>query len=107
MAINSPADDGILQPDVPVTFAWQTHGNVKFKLEISSLGDFSDSRKSKTFNYMVKNPDVETTLNKTLPSLQWNALKKLVGTGRGYFRIKAWDGISRETVSEIRTFTLQ
>jgi hypothetical protein len=106
-AINSPADDAILPPAVPPTFAWQTNGNMKFKLEISSLGDFSDSRKIKTFNFTVKNPNVETTLSKTLPLFQWNAVKKLIGAGQGYFRIKAWDGIGRETISERRQFTIQ
>lgn len=34
-------------------------------------------------------------------------VKKLVGTGTGYFRIKAWDGLKRETASEVRAFTVQ
>jgi hypothetical protein len=106
-AINSPADNAILPPDVPPTFAWRTNGNVKFKLEISSLADFTSSTKIKSFNYTIKDPNAETTLNKTLPSFQWNAVKKLIGAEQGHFRIKAWDGINRETVSEIRMFTIQ
>jgi hypothetical protein len=106
-AINSPADDAILPPDVLPTFVWQTNGNVKFKLEISSLADFTSSTKIKSFNYTVKDPNAEMTLNKNLPSFQWNAVKKLVGTGTGYFRIKAWDGINRETISEVRSFTIR
>jgi hypothetical protein len=105
--INSPADDEILPSDVLPTFAWQTNGNVKFRLEISSLADFSNSTKIKSFNCTIKDPNMETTLNKTLPSFQWNAVKKLIGVGQGHFRIKAWDGISRETISEIRTFTIR
>jgi hypothetical protein len=107
VAINSPLDDAILPPDVPPTFAWQTNGNVKFKLEISALADFSHSTKIKSFNCAIKDPNVETTLNKMLPSFQWNAVKKLIGAEQGHFRIKAWDGINRETVSEIRTFRIQ
>ena len=36
---------------------------------------------------------------------QWTTVKKLVGTG--YFRIRAWDGLNRESVSEVRSFTVQ
>jgi hypothetical protein len=107
VTINSPTDGAILPSGVLPIFAWQTKGNVKFKLEISSLGDFSDSKKIKNFNYTTRDPNVETTLSKTLPSFQWNAVKKLIGAGQGYFRIKAWDGLNRETVSEIRSFTIQ
>jgi hypothetical protein len=106
-AINSPADDAILPPDMLPTFAWQSNANVKFKLEISSLDDFSDPKKIKGFSYTTRDPNVETILIKALPSFQWTAVKKLVGTGTGYFRIKAWDGINRETISEVRTFTIQ
>jgi len=34
-------------------------------------------------------------------------VKQLIGAGIGYFRIKAWDGIDRKTVSEIRSLTIQ
>jgi len=37
----------------------------------------------------------------------WTAVKKLIGTGQGYFRIKAWDGIKREEISELRSFMIQ
>jgi hypothetical protein len=106
-AIEAPANGAALPAAVAPTFAWQTNGNVKFKLEISSLADFSSSTKIKSFNYTIKDPNVETTVNKTLPSFQWNAVKKLVGTGTGYFRVKAWDGINRPTVSETRSITIQ
>jgi hypothetical protein len=105
--IDSPVNDAALRSDVPPTFGWQTKGNVKFKLEISSLADFTSSTKIKSFNFTIKDQNVETTLNETLPSFQWNAVKKLIGAGQGHFRIKAWDGINRETVSEIRTFTIE
>jgi hypothetical protein len=102
-----PANGAVLRSDVPPTFEWRTNGNVKFKLEISSLADFSSSTKVKSFNYTVKDPNVEKTLFKTLPSFQWTAVKKMIGAGQGYFRIKAWDGINRETKSETRQFTIQ
>jgi hypothetical protein len=57
--------------------------------------------------YTVKDPNVETTLQKTLSTAQWNAVKKLIRTGTGYFRIKAWDGINRYTISETRSFSIQ
>lgn len=63
--------------------------------------------KIKGFIYTVKDPNIETTLQETLSAVQWKAVKKLIGTGTGYFRIKAWDGISRNTISEIRSFTIQ
>jgi hypothetical protein len=105
--IDFPADGTPLPSTVPPTFGWQTNGNVKFKLEISSLDNFTDRTKTKSFNYTIRDPNVETTLFKTLPSFQWTAVKKMIGAGRGYFRIKAWDGINRETVSETRQFTIQ
>ncbi len=40
-------------------------------------------------------------------SLAVVSVKKLLGTGTGYFRIKAWDGLKRETVSEVRSFAVQ
>ncbi len=52
-------------------------------------------------------PYVETALHKTLTSSQWSSVKKLVGTGMGYFRIRAWDPLTRETISEVRSFTIE
>jgi acyl-CoA-binding protein len=34
-------------------------------------------------------------------------VKKLLETGTGYFRIKAWDGLKGKTASEVRAFTIQ
>jgi hypothetical protein len=105
--IDSPADGAPLPSTVPPTFGWQTKGNVKFRLEISSLDNFSDPKKIKGFNYTTRDPNVETTLIKVLPSFQWTAVKKMIGAGQGYFRIKAWDAINREMVSEVRAFTIR
>jgi hypothetical protein len=107
VAIISPANGAPFPSGVPPTFDWQTNNNVKFKLEISSLEDFSDPKKIKGFNYATKDPNVETTLTKTLSSFQWTAVKKLIGIGTGYSRIKAWDGIKRESVSEVRWFSIE
>ena len=107
VTINSPSKSSVLSPGAPPAFDFNTNCNVKFKLEISPLDDFVDSSKIKGSNYKVKDPNVETLLSKTLSSSLWTAVKKLMGTGKGYFRIKAWDGLNRETVSEVRSFTIQ
>jgi len=106
VTINAPPE-GPLPGATPPTFDFSTNCNVKFKLEISSVADFSDPKKIKSFNYTTRDPNTEQKLIKKLPTFQWNSVKKMVGTGTGYFRIKAWDGIKRETVSEVRWFTIQ
>jgi hypothetical protein len=105
--INAPLDIAILDPATPPTFDFNTNCNTKFKLEISSLSDFSVSTKIKGFNFTVSNPNLVPSLQKTLSSFQWTGVKKMVGTGTGYFRIKAWDGINRLSVSETRSFTVE
>jgi hypothetical protein len=107
VTINAPQEAEILDPAIPSTFDFGTNCNKKFKLEISPLSDFSVSTKIKAFNFTVSNPNLTPSLRKTLSSFQWNGVKTLVGTRTGYFRIKAWDGIKRETISEIRSFTIQ
>jgi hypothetical protein len=99
--------EGPIPGGTPPTFDFDTSCNVKFKLEISPVGDFSDSKKIKSFNYTTRDPNVDQKLIKTLSSFQWTSVKKMVGTGTGYSRIKAWDGINRESVSEVRSFTIQ
>lgn len=107
VAINAPLDGAILDPNTPPTFDLSCNCNTKFRLEISSLSDFSVSTNMKAFNFTASNPNLMPTLQKTLSSFQWNGVKKLVGTGTGYFRIKAYDAIKRETTSEVRSFTIQ
>jgi hypothetical protein len=107
VTINAPLDDAILDPATPPTFDFDTNCNTRFKLEISSLSDFSVLTKTRGFNFMTSNPNLLLSLQKTLSSFQWSAVKRLIGAQIGYFRIKAWDGLNRETVSEIRTFTIQ
>jgi hypothetical protein len=106
VTVNAPLG-GTLPGVPPPTFDFNTSCNAKFKLEISSVGDFSDPKKIKSFNYTTRDPNIDQRLIKTLSSFQWNSIKKLIGTGAGYFRIKAWDGINRETISEARSFTTQ
>jgi len=105
VVIGSPANGAVLASGIPPTFVFDTNCNTKFKLEISSQDDF-DSSKTKGFSYSVKDPNVEPTLQKQLTSGQWNGVKSLVGEGTGYFRIRTWDGLKRETVSEVRSFTI-
>jgi hypothetical protein len=106
VTVNTPL--GSTLPGVPPpTFDFNTNCNVKFKLEISSISDFSDPKKIKSFNYTTRDPNVDQRLIKTLSSFQWNSVKKMIGTGTGYFRIKAWDGINRESISEAKPFTIQ
>lgn len=104
--INSPTNGSIFSA-TPPTFDFNTNCNVKFKLEISAIANFTDPRKIKGFSYTTKDPNVDQKLIKTLSSSQWNAVKKMIGVGTGYFRIRAWDGIKRETTSEIRWFVIQ
>jgi hypothetical protein len=107
VSIQSPSNGASLPPATAPTFHFSTRCNVKFKLEISSLSDFSSSSKIKSFNFASKDPNSETALDKTLSSSQWSSVKQLAGTGTGYFRIRAWDGLGREILSEVRSFTIQ
>jgi hypothetical protein len=105
VTINAPPA-GPLPGSTPPIFDFNTRCNVKFKLEISSLDTFSDLKKIKSFNYSTRDPNVDQRLIKTLSSFQWSSVKKMVGEGAGYFRIRAWDGINRESTSETRSFTI-
>ena len=107
VTINSPASGAILPSGAAPAFDFATASNIKFRLEVSSLSDFSQTAKVKVFNYSTPHPDVDVSLQESLPMASWKAIKKLIGTGPGYFRIKAWDAINRETVSEVRSFTIQ
>jgi hypothetical protein len=105
--IQSPIDGDVLPSGTPPTFVFDTDCNKKFRLEISPFADFSKPLKIIGFVYTVKDPNIETTLQKTLSAVQWSAVESLIGTKTGYFRIKAWDGIRRRTISEKRSFTVQ
>ena len=97
----------VLPSETPPVFDFSTNCNTKILLVLSSMEGFSDPSKIKGFRYTVKGPNTQAELQKTLTAGQWKMVKKLVGTGTGYFRIEAWDGLNRETVSEVREFTIQ
>jgi len=105
--IHAPLDGAALSSTTPPIFNFNSNCNIKFRLEFSLLSDFSDPKQVKWFIYTTKDPNIETTIQKTLTSSQWTAVKKLISTGQGYFRIKAWDGIKREAISEVRSFMIQ
>jgi hypothetical protein len=107
VTINTPADGAALPAAELPTFSMNPNCNTKFRLEFSSFESFGDPAKIKRFNSTVRNPNVDTSLQKILTYSQWTSVKTLVGTGTGYFRIKAWDGIKRETVSETRFFIVR
>ena len=91
----------------PPAFEFNSNGNTKFSLEISSQPGFDAPSEIKKFAFTTKDPNVEQVVLRTLTSSQWTAVRNLVGTGTAYFRIRAWDAIKRETVSEVRSFTTQ
>jgi hypothetical protein len=105
--INTPLNGAVLSAITPPVFNFNSNCNIKFRLEFSLLNDFSDPKQVKGFIHTAKDPNIETTIQKTLSPLQWTAVKRLISTGQGYFQIRAWDGIKRETISEFRSFTIQ
>jgi hypothetical protein len=107
VTILSPSMDAILPPNVLPPIEFNSNCNVKVRLEFSSLGDFSIRTKVKGFVFTIKDPNVEAVQKRTLNSWQWTMVKKLVSGGAGYLRIKAWDGMNRETLSEVTSFTVQ
>jgi hypothetical protein len=105
--IVAPSNNAVLPSGVLPSFEFNSNCNIKFTLEMSPLGDFTVPIKIKSFIFTIKDPNVEAVVIRMLTSLQWNSVKQLVGKEKGYFRIKAWDGINRETISEARSFTIQ
>ena len=106
-AILSPADGAIL-PVVPYpTFVFLTNYNIKFRLEISPEQSFFNRTLILAYTYTVANPNVTPILQEMLSSSQWTAVSKLIEIGTGYFRIRAWDGINRESDSPTQSFTIQ
>jgi hypothetical protein len=103
--INAPQNGANFS--APPTFEFNSNGNTKFSLEISSQPGFDDSKEIKKFSFTAKDPNAEQVVVRTLTSGQWTAVRNLVGAATGYFRIRAWDAIKRETVSEARAFAVQ
>jgi hypothetical protein len=106
VTINTPGEGDTLFATIPPTFNFDANCNKKFTLQFSPLIDFSDSTKIKTVTITITNPNVQTTVQKTLSSFQWSGIVKLLGTG-GYFRIKAWDALNRLTIEGPRAFDIQ
>jgi hypothetical protein len=104
--INTPLDGANIQGGTPPTFNFNSNSNIKFRLEFSPINDFSDSKKVIGFAYTIANPVIQPIMNWTLSRTQWVSVRKLMGAG-GYFRIKAWDTINRETVTGPRSFTIE
>jgi hypothetical protein len=107
VTINFPHEGTAFSSNIPPAFHFNSNCNIKFRLEFSPSSDFEDARKIKGFTLTARDPNDETTFHKTLSSSRWAAVRKLVGTETGYFRIRAWDAINRETFSELRSFTIQ
>ena len=89
-----------------ISFIFDSTCNIKFRIEFAPLNDFSNPKKTTGFVFTTKDPSVETVVNRTFTLTQWKSVRQLVGA-EGYFRIKSWDGINRETVSEVSHFTTQ
>jgi YD repeat-containing protein len=107
VTIVAPSNNAVLPPDVIPSFEFNSNCNSKFTLEISPFGDFKSPVKIRSFAFTTKDPNVEAVVKRTLTYLQWTSVKTLIGKEKSYFRIKAWDGLNRETVSETRSFTIQ
>lgn len=112
LGVESPRSVTIIAPEdqvivsAPATFEFSSNGNIRFSLEFSSQDSFNDQKSIKRFSLAIKDPNDEQAVVHTLRSSEWHAVAKLVGLTRGYFRIKAWDGINRESTSELRSFSL-
>ena len=102
--ILSPAYGTTLPAADNPAFVFFTGYNIKFRLEIWSS---AEPAKIIAYTYTVTNPIAKPVLEETLSSSQWTAVKKLIGTGTGNFRIRAWDGINRESDSGPQPFTIQ
>ena len=107
VTIDVPSNGAVLLSSLPPIIKFNSNCNIKFRLEFSSVGDFSSPTKVKGFLFSIKDPNNEPILQRTLNSWQWTTVKKLVGGATGYLRIKAWDGINRETISEVTSFTIE
>jgi hypothetical protein len=106
VSIHTPMEGETFLSSVPPTLDFDSNCNKKFTLEFSPSSDFSDRQKIRSVTFMIMNSNSQTTLQKTLSSFQWKGITKLLGAG-GYLRIKAWDGINRGTISEVRGFRIQ
>lgn len=96
-----PPDGTPLDSGIAPVISFNVNCNVQFLLEFSPLTDFSDPQQVVGFLSSRKDPNAKPVKNQTLSWDQWTAVKKKLGTA-GYSRIRAWDAINRETVSEVQ-----
>jgi hypothetical protein len=89
-----------LDSGIAPTFSFNTNCNVNFMLEFSPLADFSDPQQVVGFPSSRKDPNADPVRDNTLSWDQWTVVKKRLGA-QGYLRVRAWDSINRETLSEI------
>ena len=106
VTIVAPSNQAVLSSAVLPSFQFNSNCNIKFSLEFSTLRDFSDPTLTKLFTFTTKDPHVEAVVRRVLSLPQWTSVRQFVGSETGYFRIKAWDGINRETYSQVRSFTI-
>jgi Zn-dependent metalloprotease len=106
VTIHTPMEGEVLFSSMVPTIGFDSNWNIKFTLEFSTLNDFSDPEKIRRVTFSITNSNSLPTVQKTLSSLQWAGITKLLGTG-GHFRIKACDGLNRWTVSDVRAFSIQ
>jgi len=99
VTILSPTDGTPLDSGIAPVFTFNANGNIQFMLEFSPLGDFSDPQQVVGFLSSRKDPNAKPVKDQTLSWDQWTAVKKKLGAA-GYFRVRAWDAVNRETVSE-------
>lgn len=104
--ISQPRDGALLPASVPPAFEFWANCNTKFRLEFSPLLDFGDPKRIMNINWKLKDPNAYPVLNRALSSRQWAAVRKLISSNPGYFRMRAWDALKRETISETRSFSI-
>ena len=104
--VRFPEDGSILQSDPLPSFGFDLSCNLTFRLEFSPFQDFLNSSKIAGFRFAAQDPNITNLLNPVLKYSQWTKVKKLLGL-EGYFRVRAWDGLKRETVSEVRAVIIE
>jgi photosystem II stability/assembly factor-like uncharacterized protein len=87
--------------------SWQKNCNTKFKVW---FGNDSRFAKKASFPFDIKNPtDDQGTFSKTLTSVQWMAIKRLVKNVSGStlsWYIESWDALGRCAKTDVMRFAL-
>jgi hypothetical protein len=104
--VRFPEEGSILQSNTPPSFSFDSSCNLTFRLEFSPYNEFLNSRKITGFRFAAQDPNTTNLLSPILNHSQWTSVKRLLGL-EGYFRVKAWDGLNRQTVSEVRAFAIK